>query len=184
MTPIQKELRRLERNDDPPREGVLTVDLQAICSGRADDVLRRVKEVLSQVISVRVRDPKWPQGDTWRQILPRWFVGACGPELSPEEARAWYEGWKRLSRAERVAAEERQPWSLLDWLHWFAPGNDERQWRWLRGATVGHDCLQIVIEVQGHPTAYEALVWLLRAAGAKRVWEAGTPFRRASKGTA
>jgi hypothetical protein len=91
--------------------------------------------------------------------------------MSQEAALAWLKKWRALSPEEQAAEEERQPWALADWLHWFAKGPDERQWRWLSGRPIARDRLQITLEVAGLPTAYGALAWLLRAAGAVKVGE-------------
>lgn len=150
----------------------LTITLNVHCPGGAAEVLKRVKTVLGQVVSVRASGSEWPQVEAWARVLPGWFVEACQPEMSREEAQAWLEKWRSLSADEQAAEEARQPWALADWLHWFAKGPDERQWRWFSGGAAGPDRLQVVLEAEGLPTAYGALVWLLRAAGAVRVQEA------------
>jgi hypothetical protein len=166
----EEELNSLEYEAFTPRSGVLTVTLRASSVMPSEDVLRRSREVLREVVAAS-RGSEWPSLLEWNQLLPRWFVDACGPELSREEAQAWMEEWRRLTPAEKAASEERERWSLPGWLHWFAPGDDQRQWCWLSGKAIGRDRLEVVIEVPGYPTAYGALVWLLRAAGAERVWE-------------
>jgi hypothetical protein len=166
-----EELRRIEGSGSASSAGTLTVALNAYCPDGAADALARIRNVLHRVVSMRATEAEWPDVDEWARELPKWFVDACRPELSQKEALAWLEKWRSLSPAEQAAEEERQPWALADWLHWFARSSDERQWRWLMGDTLGQDRLQITVEVEGFPTAYGALVWLLRAAGAVEVKE-------------
>lgn len=168
MISFLEELRNLDGLPKAPAQsGLLTLTLQ----GDGDvEVISRAKEVLRPVVSILARGSDWPDVDEWTSTLPEWFVRACVPEPTQAEADAWLKRWHSLSPARKAEEEERQPWSLPAWLHWLSPGENERQWRWLDAGTEGHR-LWITIEVAGYPTAYGALRWLLRAAGATHINE-------------
>jgi hypothetical protein len=167
-----EELMRLEDRVPASNRGLLTLVLNAECPQGAAKVIELVKEALLAVVTVRENESDWPDLAQWRRILPRWFVDACPPEMSREAALAWLEQWRSLSPTEQAEEEKNQQWALADWLHWFAPGPDERQWRWLGGTSMDQTRIQVVVQVGGYPTAYGALTWLLRAAGALDIREA------------
>jgi hypothetical protein len=165
------ELERIEGRDAGSTGGRLTLALEAHCPGGAEVVLERTKDVLRGVVTPRARGGAWPDLGQWRRVLPGWFVDACAPEQTEEQLVAWLKRWRSLSPAEQVAEEQRQAWALADWLHWFAPGPDERQWRWLGARVITPDRLEVTLAVSGLPTAYGAFGWLLRAAGAATIRE-------------
>lgn len=171
MITFAEELMRLEDRGPTSNNGLLTLILNAECSRGAAEVVRSVKEALLPVVTVRKNESEWPDVTQWSRKLPRWFVDASAPEMSREAALAWLEQWRSLSPTEQVEEEKKQPWALADWLHWFAPGPDERQWRWLSAAPTDRTHVQVVVQVGGYPTAYGALTWLLRAAGAVDIRE-------------
>jgi hypothetical protein len=171
MTPYLVELERIAGRDVEPDTPYLTVTLVADCPRGAEDALARTKEALLPIVSVLARGSEWPSEDGWARLLPAWFVGACGPEMSRAAVEAWLEKWRDLPREQQIAEEERQPWALGDWLYCFYEGADERQWRWLGAEPIGGDRLRVTLEVEGLPVAYGALRWLLRVAGASQVRE-------------
>jgi hypothetical protein len=172
MTPYSEELRRLDGQAPSGTATMLRLVLVAKCPRGAAEVLERVRDVLGRVVGALASGSELPDARKWRETLPSWFVEACRPEMSQAEALDWLEKWRALSPPQQAAEEERQAWSLEDWLHWFAKGPDERQWRWLSGQVAAPDRLKVTLEVAGLPTAYGALTWLLRAAGATAIIEA------------
>jgi len=168
LIPYAEELRRLDSGAEDG-DG-FTVVFEADCPTGAGVVLERVREGMRAVVSVLCRDGGWPDDDAWARLLPAWFVAACGPELSDEEAQALQERWQSLPPDERDAEEDRQPWTLDGWVYWFDPdGGTERQWRWLGGRVTAPDRIQVTLESDGWPNAFGAFVWLLQTAGAERV---------------
>ncbi len=130
----------------------------------AVDVVSRAKEVLLVVVSMNA------EGSTpasRRDQLPAWFVDACAPEPSPEEAEAWLVWWRGLDPETRRRAALDKPWSLADWEYWLQP--EERQWYWWDAVTHGEHSATVSVEVLGWPAPLGALGWLLRAAGATTV---------------
>jgi hypothetical protein len=127
-------------------------------------VLSRAREVLEVVLAGAAA--AWLPVEEWRERLPAWFVAACAPELSAQDAENWLLRWRQLSPEQRAAEERDQPWSLVDWLHWLEP--DNRTWFWWDAAATD-DALHVVVEVPGAPAPLGALEWLLRASGAGEV---------------
>lgn len=64
------ELRRLLEGPAPGEKPEVSLDIiVARCSGNADQVLERCKEVLQIVLS---QDPdQWPSYEAWRSLIPR-----------------------------------------------------------------------------------------------------------------
>ena len=139
---------------DGPRPGELpggagTASVLARGGADAHDVLDRSRAVLLAVLEHS--GPEWPTVEEWRLLLPAWFVAACGPETSREDAQRWLAWWRTLGPADRARAESERQWALADWLYWLMPS--ERQWFWW-DATVGTDgTLRVTVEVPGWPTA-------------------------------
>lgn len=145
--------------------GAGLVDVLARCQPSAATVLARCCEVLTVVIDHQSGD--WPEAHVWKRLLPAWFVDACPPEMSTEEAEQWLAHWRSLSADEQAAAERQQAWPLADWLFWLEPA--ERQWHWWHGCVESQDRLRVTVEVAGWPVPLGALEWLLRAAGAVEI---------------
>jgi hypothetical protein len=101
---------------------------------------------------------EWPTVEQWRSLLPAWFVAACGPEKSREEAERWLEWWRKLGPADRARAER---------LYWVEPS--ERQWYWWDSAIGLDGTLRLFVEVCGWPAPLGALDWLLGASGAAEI---------------
>lgn len=100
-------------------------------------------------------------------FLPRWFLEASGPEQSLERAKAWLEQWRKLSPADREAAEAARRWSVSDFLYWFEP--EQREWWWWGAESLGDDRVRICLVSHEVSFPHQALEWLLRAAGAASV---------------
>jgi hypothetical protein len=144
---------------------VSTVSVLARTGVDARVVLDRCRVVLLAVLDHS--GPEWPTVEEWRSFLPAWFVAACGPEKSGEDAERWLAWWRTLGPADKARVESEQHWALADWLYWLMPS--ERQWFWW-DAEVGRDgTLRVTVEIPGCPTAMGALDWLLCAAGAVEV---------------
>jgi hypothetical protein len=141
--------------------GLGTVRFVVRCNGDALDVLDRAKKVL-EVVLRSTTDP-WPSLEEWRDVLPRWFVERCAPEMSQEEA----ERRVRLPDDEQERLEQAEGWSMGAWLHWFQPGH--RQWAWWDAVATGEDTIVVAIEVDSWPFPWGALKWLFLACGAQSV---------------
>jgi hypothetical protein len=131
----------------------------------ACEVLDRARVVLFEVL--RHSGPVWPTIEEWRSYLPPWFVTACAPEMSREDAERWREWRRGLGPADRARAESDRGWTLTGWLYWLTPS--ERQWFWWDAEVRQDATLQVSVEVEGWPAALGALDWLLQAAGAAEV---------------
>jgi len=92
----------------------------------------------------------------WQQQLPAWFVSQCAREKNPEESKKWLEWWLTLSHEERLIEMKKAPWSLKNWLFWFAPVN--RTWFWWNSEIANAHTLLIHICVVETPGAVGALV--------------------------
>ena len=164
---IELELRCLEGHraaaDSPAGVGLVRFVISGPEPARV--VIERAASVL-RVVDQQSR--RWPEMERWKQVLPSWFVARCAPEQSKEQTDEWLARWRSLSPREQQAEEERQPWSLLDWLHWLHP--DRREWLWWDSA-VYRDAgsALVVLAVQSWPFPWGAFRWLLQAAGADQV---------------
>jgi hypothetical protein len=86
-------------------------------------VVERCREVLSVVL--RFGEEDWPSLERWAVELPGWFVGACAPKPTPEEAERRMAWWRSLSFEEQRDVYE-GPWELSEWLEWLRPSR--RTW--------------------------------------------------------
>lgn len=154
-----------EAHPDSMPAGLHAFEIDMKCRRTAIDVLASVREVLTVIVR---QDPEaWPELDKWYRLLPNWFVQACCPELSAEEAQAWLERWRKRSDNKQNTLEQDEPWSVGEFVHWFQPS--ERQWWWWKAEVVGTEKLRIFLAVEELTPAHEALDWLLRVAGAADV---------------
>ena len=142
----------------------LRIRVLLTCPTGATECLAKLREVLE---TIQTAGDSWPAVERWEQVLPRWFVAACANPMSAEEAQAYVERWRKLSKDEQCEATKNQRWSLPDWLYWMEP--EHSVWRWI-GATLGtsHD-LEVTLAVDGWPVPLGAFDWLARAAGADDV---------------
>lgn len=128
-------------------------------------VIDRVREVLRAVVPMTAEELDREAEQPTR--LPQWFVDACVPELTPEEAARWLGWWRSLDPEGQVRAEEEKGWTLPDWLYWLTP--EERQWHWWDSSVDSDRSATVVVEVPGWPAPLGALRWLLKAAGAESI---------------
>jgi hypothetical protein len=158
----RSELERVQWGPEPgqPVGGIGSVRIVARAPGQAEEVLYKAKEAMAVVASVN--GDTWPSIEKWRELLPKWFVEACPPEPSKEQI-----GKFLLKSPEERRAEADMFTDLGSWLYWFQPEN--RYWFWWDGAVADEDTIIVAIEVTEWPFPWEALRWLLRAAGASSV---------------
>ena len=168
----ERERKRLQNGpgDDRPA-GVGTVVFDVSCT-RVDaaTVLQRGKAVL-EIVGAFTSDA-WPSKNEWRDLLPDWFVAACAPEMTPEQADQWLKRWEVMSPEEREEEERNQQWSLADWLHWMKP--TERKWLWWDSEVIEPTLARVALEVESWPFPWGAFKWLMQAAGADDVFSEET----------
>ncbi len=172
MHDFQEELRRL--NGGPAGASARASIVLAVtpASGGTCQVLdERIREVLRAVVKLRL-DGVWTGEESGgKSSLPEWFVRGCRPEMSELEMAAWLDGWRRADPHRRSVMEREKGWTVGAWLHWFAPGPDERQWSfgWSRCRSDG--VLEVGLDAEDNGVATGALEWLLRAAGGASISE-------------
>jgi len=158
----RSELERIQWGPEPgqPLGGLGSVRIVARCQDNCEDVLARAREVLLCVCS----DTDIPLSDPgkWRHCLPDWFVEQFVREPTLEENAQYL-----LLPYEERMKPERNKWTLSSWLYWFQPGN--RHWFWWDAECIDKDTLVVAIEVDEWPFPWDALKWLLTAAGAQAV---------------
>lgn len=161
------ELQRVQVGPEPGEVpgGIGTVDVVAVCLDNASIVLGRTREVLEILLPLPDEDAL--PLPVWQHVLPAWFVAASAPERTSQEAEADIERWRSLSLVEQAEVARTRRWTLSGWLYWFESG--EREWRWWDATIEAPNRLRISVEIPGWPTAFGALSWLLRAAGAVEV---------------
>jgi len=124
----------------------------------AIEVLNRVREVLSDVI------PRTPGSglslDSWRKLLPAWFVKEFANEPTIEELKAL----AAIPVEER--AKLRANWPLSSWIYWFDE-EDERMWRWQGSKIINEYEFWVAIDIEEYPSPIGALEWLLKVSGVK-----------------
>jgi hypothetical protein len=159
MTDEVERLRRGPQVGEKPKGTVASFNL--ICDGNADEVLERCREALGSVLT-QSADP-WPSVEHWGRVLPTWFVAACFPEITREEAQR-----RRalpLEQRERLAEQ----WSVAAWIYWFRPS--ERSWYWWNAKVIDANHAQVQVVTESIPFAMGSLKWLCKAAGARQVSE-------------
>jgi hypothetical protein len=102
--------------------------------------------------------------DEWTELLPSWFVEACAPERTREEAEEHLRTWRSLSEHDKRLAARSESWRLSGWTYWFEEGN--RWWYWWDARTLDDDRLEVVVEMPDVQAGLGSLQWLLRASGA------------------
>jgi hypothetical protein len=159
LTNELKELHRLATGrPDDDLGGMFLLNIVAHCDGNSADLLAKLFSVLKRVIDCELSfdDPV----DDWRAVLPKWFVEACGPDLSREAA----EEYLRQKGGEIGPLEL---WDVGGFVDQFRP--EVRSWWWWHGFTSSPDSLIVQIVIEGFPFAWDALHFLLLAAGATAV---------------
>lgn len=131
-------------------------------------VLSKAREALLVVNNASASG--WPTLEEWRAQIPSWFVSKCRAEWTPAEvegmtARRESQTWDGYVAGQ--AKESAKPWPLSDWLYWFQ--EDQRAWFWWDAASLDGSTGVVAVEVDGWPFPWDALSWLLRAAGADDV---------------
>lgn len=156
------ELERVRWGPEPgqPLGGLGSVRIIAKCDSDADRVLERARDVMEIMASV---DPeRFPSAESWRAMLPSWFVRCFAPAPTAEER----EKMMTLPFEKRMKWREHE-WYLEGWLYWFQPEN--RYWYWWDAAVLDENTLVVAIEVREWPFPWGALKWLLEACGAVSV---------------
>ncbi|MCC5850444.1 MAG: hypothetical protein JJU29_20350, partial [Verrucomicrobia bacterium] len=165
---IKHEIARLKQSPSTydSTEGIGIVRFIVRCPFGAAKVLDNAKYILMIVANNSFGD--WPDDSEWNRLLPKWFVDACAPSPSQEEAERWLKMWKCLSPHEQAEAEIKRDWSLDNWLYWMKPEN--RQWIWWDGEVVPYsDHVIVAVEVDCWPFPWGALRWLFKVCGASEV---------------
>lgn len=159
---MRDELSRLTHGPEPGQgiAGKGSVRFYAKCRGDAELVLARAKQVLESVL--RSSSDPWPSLDSWRRLLPKWFVTSCRRELTQEEAERELQAWRASTSEEKAVLN--QQWTLSGWLYWFQPEN--RTWYWWDAAVENPNSIQVAVEVHDWPFPWDALRWLFTCAGA------------------
>jgi hypothetical protein len=139
-----------------------TVRIIARCPGNSELVLERVKDIL-EALCASPPDQAGIDRQHWSASLPAWLVSRFAPEPSAEELKEYL----KLPYEQKVTLVHDAAWSMSEWLYWFRPEN--RYWYWWDGIAADAHCLAIAIEVRDWPFPWDALKWLLRAAGATSV---------------
>jgi hypothetical protein len=163
-------LREAERLKFSPLEGkapggVGTVQFTANCDGNAAVVIQRVKEVLATTSQYALSD--WPSEEQWKSLLPDWFLSACAPLETKDEADKFMTWWRSLPPEQQAQAEREKDWSLGAWLYWMDPEN--RVWTWWDARVMDADRVMVAVEIVDWPFPWGALRWLFRAAGAQQL---------------
>ena len=162
---IQSEIRRITKgpnlSEKPSGAGI--VRFVARCPMGSDNVLTNVVSVLMLVDELTLAGCVDPQ--KLSKQLPDWFIEACAPAMTQEQAERWLKWWKKLSPEDQSKAEIEKDWSLDNWLYWMLPAN--RQWFWWDAKSLSDvDHIALAIEVQCWPFPWGSLRWLFKAAGA------------------
>lgn len=161
---LQSEKRHVSKGPYPGERSRSGTDRLTFDSSQPAEVLERARAVLQVVLDHLA---PWPTDDEWRTMLPAWFVQACAPEQTQEEAERWLEHWHSLSPELKAEEDAQTAWSLTNWVHWFDPQRDggDRGWSWWDAGVYDSSTGWVEIEVDGHPYPSGALRWLLRACG-------------------
>lgn len=126
--------------------------------------LERCREVIDVFLEVGEADL-----EVWRRRLPQWFVSACSPEQTRQQAEEWLKWWRSLPPAEKASAELAAGWSLSGWLYWLEPA--QRDWYWWDAKAMSANEATVAVEVTDASAPLGSLKWLLRAAGASVIWD-------------
>ena len=162
---------------EEPESTLFTMDrIEVTCAGDVEDVLARVGETLDVVLAQASDD--WPSTDAWLKLLPSWFVAQCREEYDPPPMHPLVEQlyslptsqWVPFYQEHRDEWPPKPPpdpdfrWTVSAFVYWFLP--DERQWWWWNAHIQDADHLVVETAPFDLPYAWEALEWLLYAAGA------------------
>lgn len=162
----RRELRRLENGPTMYERpsGMGTVNFIARCPMGSPEVLDKVKSVLKAVDDVVINDG-WLSDEGWKTKLPEWFVIACAPAETREEAEKSLALWRTLSSEEQDRIRREERWSVEDWIYCLQPEN--RYWFWWDAKSFEKfDHIIVMIETYDWPFPWDAMRWLFLAAGA------------------
>ncbi len=107
-----------------PPQGVL-VRANATAPGTAPATLQRCRDLLLLVVLDFLPDPPaFPALHQWHQVLPPWFLHACGPEHGCAEEQAWLQRWRAAPPPQQRQLEQQRPWTVADCLKPQAPGSN------------------------------------------------------------
>lgn len=160
MNTSYEELKRLSFGVSEVQTEGFIVEILVTCDGNASEVLQKTKEVVKRIIDCELSFED--SVDDWKSILPNWFVEACSPEITKEEAEKLLE----TSRGFEALANR---WTVSGFIYWFRP--EEKSWHWWEGKIKDSNTLIVQILVSEFPFAWGSLGFLLRAAGADDVEE-------------
>jgi hypothetical protein len=155
---------RLERspslNEKPGGFGTVRFVVQ--CPNVPSDiVLERVLSVLRVVDGAATDD--WPSIDSWRQLLPSWFVQHFAADQSKEAVEEYLNRWRTMTRQEQAEEERTAEWTLRQWLY----AMEHRVWYWWDSHVPPEPgYIFLAVEAFDWPFGWGELRWLFRAAGA------------------
>jgi hypothetical protein len=166
---VRNELQRLT---DGPLEDQRPPDWQisrftVMCSDNAALVLSNAKSVLHAVDEAALKG--WPAECEWPSVLPEWFVSQCSPRRTQDEAQKYLKRLQTLPWEDRVREQRQAKWALLNWVYWFKA--DHREWYWWDARVMNSNEIDLELESEDFPFAWDALDWLFRASGALQVDE-------------
>jgi hypothetical protein len=142
----------------------LSIRVLLTCPLGAAECLVKLREVLE---AIEIAHATGATEASWQQNLPSWFITACANPMSPDEAQAYVDRWRKMSKDEQAETTKNQQWSLPDWLYWMAP--NQSTWRWIDARVTASNELEVTLSVDGWPVALGAFDWLARASGASVV---------------
>ena len=165
---VQDELRRIRSGPahSEAAVGAGAFVLRGICPGNAAEVSGRIREVLHTVIGSIAHKPT--EGE-WLDRLPHWLKREFVPAMSQAEAAQWLARWESMTAREKAAEDHNAHWALEDWLYWFEP--EQRHWEFWDCRAISEDLVRLSITPEDWPFAHAALDWLIRVAGATKVFE-------------
>ncbi len=144
------------------------------CDGEAQKVLQRANELML-IVNENGRSEPWPNDEAWPELLPRWFVDACGPEKTVEEMWREQEERRAMTWEQRREIARTKKWSLSTWVSWMDPCG--RYWLWWDAEVRDDDTLLAHVDKVGDPPQGEppGFGWLFQASGAKDLDEVKDP---------
>lgn len=167
---IDVEKRRLLEGlcSDEAIQGLCVASFRVASDLEPEELIARVKDVLLRVDAHS--DPgRWPADQQWPSMLPDWFVAACAPETTAEEALREQARRRALSYEQELAELDERRWQLSSWVYYMSPG--ERQWLWWDARPIGDKITMVGIDrlSDWYPELPGEFVWMLRACGAADV---------------
>jgi hypothetical protein len=156
----EKELSRLKGVCNEGDINGFTVTFTIDCPNNALEVSERIREVLIMIDESELSADE--SVEKWSSLLPKWFVSACSPEMSQQDAE------KLLETPEGYAILE-NTWTINGFVYWFDQGM--RSWYWLSNTVENENILLLKVLTYERPFAAGALKWLIEAAGGTCIQE-------------